>query len=104
MKKSDLVAGKHVVEMRNGDIALLVYSAKGTVLEFVGSKMNICNLESYNDDLSQKMSEFDIMKVGLITYITGLFEDIKWIWDESKTFKGFRGVLEANQCSCPLTL
>lgn len=85
MKKSDLVVGKHIVQMRNGYKCLLVYSGEGTVLEFVRDISNVSNLSSYRDDLIHNNNkDFDVIKVGLITFTSGIFEDIKWIWERKE--------------------
>lgn len=86
MKKSDLVAGKHVVKLRNGDNYLAVESKEdGLILSELNSW---CGLGSHNEDLTYQDSNLDIIKVGLIDFV--LLDDlqndncIKWIWERDE--------------------
>ena len=102
MKKSDLVAGKHVVQMRNGDNYLVLESEEyGLILS---KNESWCRLNTHKKDLTfPKKRKLDIVKVGLIDFVTldDLQNDnrIEWIWERKKLqhnvgdcFKGKHGV------------
>lgn len=63
MKKSDLIAGKHVVETREGGMYLVFDSKEGKFM--YGTNDRLMDLEKYHEDLT-KMSgyeNYDITKV-----------------------------------------
>ena len=63
MKKSDLIAGKHVVETWNGDKYLIFDSEEGKFMYQVDG--GFMNLEGYDEDMLKinKNKSYDIMKV-----------------------------------------
>ena len=63
MKKSDLIAGKHVVETRNGDKYLIFDSEEGKFMYQVDGQFMV--LEGYDEDMLKinKRKIYDIMKV-----------------------------------------
>ena len=63
MKKSDLIAGRHVVEIRNGDKYLIFDSEDGKFMYQVDG--GFMNLEGYDEDMLKinKNKSYDIMKV-----------------------------------------
>ena len=63
MTKSDLIAGKHVVETRNGDKYLIFDSEEGKFMYQVDG--GFMDLEGYDEDMLKinKHNNYDIMKV-----------------------------------------
>lgn len=63
MKKSDLIAGKHVVEIRNGDKYLIFDSKEGKFM--YGIHHRLMDLEGYDEDLTRNSADkkYDITKV-----------------------------------------
>ena len=67
MKKSDLIAGKHVIETREGGRYLVC----GNLLLCSDGGFNL--LEDYNEDLIMEESiEFDVMRVYEAKWLMGL--------------------------------
>ena len=63
MKKSDLIAGKHVVETRNGEKYLILDSEEGKFMYEVHD--GFMDLERYHEELTRMTGnkEYDIMKI-----------------------------------------
>ena len=70
MTKSDLIAGKHVVETRDGDKYLIFDSEEGKFM--YGIYDGFMDLERYHEDLTRMSGDksFDIMKVYELKYRT----------------------------------
>jgi hypothetical protein len=80
MEVKDLVAGKHIVQLRNGEIGL-VWSCGRNELTIVNERTNLCTPSFYNDF---PLVQFEIVKVGIPTFRAGvgIFEKPNWIWEE----------------------
>jgi len=98
MKKQDLVAGKHFIKHRNGDLGVLLYNQGSVVsMDMTGA---YSKLSRYNDNLINNCDNcFDIMAVGVYdedTLMGDLFDKIDWIWErkEIKLTEAERTILE----------
>ena len=102
MKKSDLISGKHIVELRDGSRLLVV----GDFLPNIYGD-SFAELTSYEEDLSRIDSytgfyEHDICKVYEIVYRTSLsrlFEDsenVKLVWERKPELSDAERVILEN--------
>ena len=91
MKLNDLKAGRHVVELRNGNVYLVLKNKKGLFL--AGISHVFSSLHGYDQSMSCKCDQdYDICKVysviyGSISYMSECIQNHKnliWERDEEK--------------------